>query len=337
MVYIAGRNQLATGKGGDRAAVFRELRTSVFSACLFTSRPLHVHIFMSTFDTNTSDAAYPGCNLCWLAAMCASALPLNTAMRATPVDGPMARFTLQPLGTQILEWFRDDLDTIGFSHKSTWFGYSKLWLPRLLPAEDWVAFIDTDTVFVRDPWALLDMRHTVMGPTHHIAAIVTPGMGFTARINSGVMVMALGRLRASNWAEALRASVQRNRGWPVGAAVDAATEVRVFNHSTGTEGVVGKSDGVQSGSSLILRPRFNASRDWNCDAFHWGRFPPGHQLCLSVSCLDLRDNRNWTLPTVNSDRARAQCESGTELSDSATPSMANRWLVSELGRHSDLE
>ena len=237
---------------------------------------------------------------------------------------------------------RSPAQIVGFSHKSTWFGYSKLWLPRLLPMDDWVAFIDTDTVFMRDPWALLDMRHTVMGPTHHIAAIVTPGMGFPARINSGVMVMALGRLRASNWTEALRASVQRNRGWPVGAAVDAAAEVQVFNHSTGTEGVVGKSDGVQSSSSLIARPRFNASRDWNCDEFHWGRFPPGHQLCLSVSCLDLRDNRNWNLPTVNSVKARAKCENTVgELSDnskdSSTIPMANRWLVSELGRHSDLE
>ena len=133
LVYIAGRTRRKLQKGGDYAVVFEELRASVFSACLFTSRPLNFHIFMSPFDA--SDAGYPGCNLCWLAATCASALPLNTALRAAPVDGPVARFTVHPLGPNILEWFRDELE-VGPSERFV-LALECSNVPSGMPALDW--------------------------------------------------------------------------------------------------------------------------------------------------------------------------------------------------------
>ena len=149
------------------------------------------------------------CNLCWLAATCVAARRSRRHVQLRPAgsnvnksifggaeatnmpDVPVAQIMVHSLNATVLRWFMDELGVVGYGHHSTWFGYSKLWLPRLLPDVEWAAFVDTDTIFVRDPWDLLDIR-LKMSDVQTIAASRIIGdprtgasLGFTHRINSG--------------------------------------------------------------------------------------------------------------------------------------------------------
>ena len=202
--------------GGDLHSGFLELQSSVFSACLHASRPLQLHVFLAPEDMSPGKSGLQRCNLCWLAATCIAArrsrhhVPRRpddssagsnvnksisggakaTNMPDTP-DTPVARIMVHSLNATVLRWFMDELGVVGYGHHSTWFGYSKLWLPRLLPDVEWAAFVDTDTIFVKDPWELLDIR-LKMSDVQTIAASRIVGdpmtgasLGFTHRINSG--------------------------------------------------------------------------------------------------------------------------------------------------------
>lgn len=250
--------------GGDHSNAFKELQSSIFSACLHTSRPLQIHVFLAPEDMAPGKSGLQRCNLCWMAATCIAGHRHGVRQRAgsnesggggtttspAEVEVPAARIVVHSLNATVLRWFMDELGVVGYGHHSTWYGYSKLWLPRLLPNEEWAAFVDTDTIFLKDPWQLLDIR-LQMSEAQTIAAARILGnpptwasLGFTHRINSGLMVLALGRLRAAGWGKVLKETIDANRGWSVGTEIEKGEQV--------------------------------------CEDFHWGEF--NASTCVTSPC-----------------------------------------------------
>lgn len=100
-----------------------------------------------------------------------------------------------------------------FAHHSGLGGYSKLLLPELLPADvDATLLVDTDTVFVSDLAPLWALRHRLSASGGVLAAkrLATGGACLRGqRINSGVVLMDVRRMRALNWTRALLTHVAR--------------------------------------------------------------------------------------------------------------------------------
>lgn len=289
LVYIAGRHHngdadASFSKHGDGDGGLQEALVSIFSACQQASKPLHFHVFMSPADSNRTSGGR-SCSLCRLAAACAAGLGQSSAgSNGTQSEGQqtaVAWFTVRPLSAEILWWFHDELGLVEFNHHSSWFGYTKLWLPRLLPDVEWALFIDTDTMFLRDPWELLDTR-LAMTAEQDVSAAYLPGAGFTIRINSGVVLMSLTRLRARGWESALLSAISRNRGWPAGLPIAASAKVQV--RGKGAAASHGPARTAQLDEYNVTNRPCNDLGAGD-KRFGW-HTDPGYQMCLVKPCTD---------------------------------------------------
>ena len=290
LVYIAGRQPRGVNfsKQGDGVKGLQEAQVSIFSACQLASSPLHFHVFLSSADADPASGGRD-CSLCRLAAACAAGLGQNSAglfgsspydeRQTVPSQTAVAWFTAHPLSDEILWWFHDELGMAEFNHHSSWFGYTKLWLPRLLPDANWILFIDTDTMFLRDPWQLLDTR-LAMTAEQAISASEIKGMGYAVRINSGAMLMSLDRLRAGGWERALLSAISRNRGWPPGLATSSSAD--------GIQ-VRGEGEALRHGPARTVRAAGYSLEERPCNEFgsaYGFYYDPGYQMCLVKPCTD---------------------------------------------------
>ena len=206
IVWISGR---AAGSS-DEGFILEELQVSVLSACRATTQPLHLHFLVS--DADFRDLTR--CTMCWLAATCEHGLRANPRRPHQPVP---VKFSMYPLVDDIKGWFRDS-GVVQFSHKSTWYGYTKLWLPRILHDDvDLVIFVDTDTVFVQSPSRLLSVAGQFT-PFQAVAATCTGHRLYANRINSGAMVLSLRRMRAFGWRDVVRSAIEQSRQLPSGVS-----------------------------------------------------------------------------------------------------------------------
>ena len=105
-----------------------------------------------------------------------------------------------------------------FSHHSGLGGYSKLILADLLPDDlQSTVLVDTDTVFVADVAPMWALRKTLASRGSVLAAkrLSTGGVCLRGqRINSGVVLMDLQRMRKTNWTGTLLERVRGLRGQP---------------------------------------------------------------------------------------------------------------------------
>jgi hypothetical protein len=137
---------------------------------------------------------------------------------------------------EILMMWKNHTGIVSFSHHSTWFGYTKIWLPILLGSMGYKSsaalFVDTDTVWNDSPSAIFDElinfnSTQVFGATsivnrHKFAN----SLSFRNRITSGILLMDLGGIQQIDWVGIVRESVASNRG------VDAQAPIPIeYNQS----------------------------------------------------------------------------------------------------------
>ena len=193
VVYIAGRNPAG---GGDKT-IIDELGLSVMSACRVQAirhigSSTNFVIFISEPDYNICSGSKPGhCVYSKVEELCQSHLPDAT-------------FRYAPMDEEILMMWKNHTGIVSFSHHSTWFGYTKIWLPILLGSMGYKSsaalFVDTDTVWNDSPSAIFDElinfnSTQVFGATgivdrHKFAN----SLSFRNRITSGILLMDLGGL-----------------------------------------------------------------------------------------------------------------------------------------------
>lgn len=217
LVWIAGR----AAKTADEGVIMGELQTSIFSACAKTTSQLHLHVMLSEPDFGAPDTY---CISCWLASTCHAALRVNPSFQndSTSLTRVPVVFTEIPLRPVIKNWFRES-GIVSFSHRSTWFGYSKIWLPDLLPNIDVAAFVDTDTYFTKDPTILLQLA----GNFDHFQAISGLHLEnrlYRYRFNSGCMLMSMKRLRETGWRSEVNHFINKNRGMKANESTEGYTE-----------------------------------------------------------------------------------------------------------------
>ena len=205
--------------------LLKELELSVMSACSLTSTRLNFNLFISRKDFDECQAS----KSCTVRRVVETACKIGTGMAWLPIPAERNKFSLHPLDVSILDLFRTHMGVVAFKHHSTWYGYTKLWLPVLLPDLDRAIFVDTDTVFLQDP-RLLDVTAR-FDPGQALGAtqlVVPEGRHnlFRVRITSGVLVMDLGKMRAAGWETLLRDTAVKNRKWCVHSHLPALVMTR---------------------------------------------------------------------------------------------------------------
>mmetsp|Transcript_2973 Transcript_2973/g.7533 ORF Transcript_2973/g.7533 Transcript_2973/m.7533 type:complete len:549 (-) Transcript_2973:46-1692(-) len=238
IVYIAGRYTGPEKQKGD-GGIIDELHLSVRSACYATAR---LHRSNSTTSTNSttnnsttqvqisekrldfvifiSEADYDICTNSSAAAMDLDhKCDYSIVERSCRDELPTATFEYVALDAQILNLWREHAGVVSFGHHSTWYGYTKLWLPVLLGNNDYSSalFVDTDTIWNRPPSILFDELHRfnstqVIGASSLMGKL-TQSFSFANRITSGVLLMDLEKIRRNlDWIGIVKHSIVSNRG-----------------------------------------------------------------------------------------------------------------------------
>lgn len=218
IAYIYG----LTKHDGDGLDGLNELQLSVASACFQTraekgASPLQVIIFVSEDD----------------AAACQPSTEANATCRYLDVlrvcgdlPTPLGQHTVEvrPIPESFVTLLRTKYGMVKF-YKSV-FLFHKLWLPRLLHAAgvEKAIFLDTDTVWARAPEVLF-REFDNFNVTQSIGACQIKGhkkdnfysLMLRYRINSGLMLMHVGRLIANDFEGVLGRAIAANRRVPLGS------------------------------------------------------------------------------------------------------------------------
>ena len=181
------------------------------------------------------------------------------------------------------------------SHHSGWGGYAKLILPELLPADvETTIMLDADTVVARDLAPLWSLRHRLASSGHVLAAkrLSTGGVCLRGqRINSGVMLLSIRRMRELNWTSSLLANISHlgRRGAP-------ARECGKMVRGNGSTLAAGDQELLSlgcllSGACSALPPRLHQD---TCDGFSGSDALVYHfncrgrpESCPSARCREL--------------------------------------------------
>lgn len=261
IVYIAGRVSAKKTKAkkerGDED-IIEQLHLSVRSVChattISSSSSITPSMLMLNFVFFVSETDY---DVCTTNATHSDQCDYSIIENSCRDELPGATFNYVALDNKILSLWKEHTGIVSFGHHSTWYGYTKLWLPILLNDYSNILFVDTDTIWNHPPSLIFDeLRHFNSSQVIGATSIVNrpkhnQSKSFPNRVTSGVLLIDLEKIRQTlNWVGILKESIVSNRG------------------------------GIGVGEAIPD----NYNRSTYCDDFHWGKF--SQPLCLSVPELD---------------------------------------------------
>eukprot|EP00956_Cyclotella_meneghiniana_P037834 scaffold145304_cov62-Cyclotella_meneghiniana.AAC.3 len=271
IVYIAGRDPNSAGDLG----IIDQLHLSVFSACYTAEKRHQINfvIFVSDLDHRK----------------CASSSHFDDECIYSRIEHschtvlPQAKFTYAPMDDVILNWWHEHLGIVSFYHHSTWFGYTKLWLPNLLEKNySKILFVDTDTVWNKPPSVIFnELDHFNSTQVVGASSLMNghpQSKSFWNRVTSGILLMDLQKLSNSmNWTRILANSIVSNRG------------------------------GIEAGEKIPV----TYNRSSHCEDAHWGLF--SKPLCLSIPYFDSADCETSRTCWMAREGDQEQIDSDNEL------------------------
>jgi hypothetical protein len=191
IVYVAVRWQLAKF---DAFHTVNEVHLSIASACDLATSPQWFIVFVSTHDKKM-------CSPNVFAKECAFREAAEDCVLLSTHSHVIQVEEMNDVNMRV--WFAEKFDVLAFSHHAGWPGYAKCRLPDLLHrvGVDRATFVDTDTIWTRDPNVVFSVFDT-FNASQSIGALRIGG-SFSNRMSSGMMLIAIDRLVAHEWENAL--------------------------------------------------------------------------------------------------------------------------------------